>query len=102
MNNITTTIQGNTVSIEYDHHYNNVYCVDIYINGSFKRQNNISKEVKVAILLWIEYQLNLATSKGNILCLSVYTADGYGEHRTTMFKKLGFSYGTSGPLMYKE
>jgi hypothetical protein len=101
MNNTTTTIQGNTVSIEYDHHYNNIYCVDIYVNSSFKRQDNISSEVKKAILIWIDSQFKLAISQGNVLCLSVYTADGHGTHRTAMFERLGFSYGTSGPLMYQ-
>lgn len=98
MKNTKTTINGNVISLEYDHHYSNIYCVDIYVNGSFKK-TNIDKATAKSILVWIDEQFNKAVSSGYCLCLAPYNGDGYGEHRIKMFTRLGFTL--QGDLYYK-
>lgn len=99
MKNTNTKINGQVISLEYDHHYNNIYCVDIYVNGSFKRTGNIDKATSKLILAWIGQQFNEALVNGNCLCLAVYNGDGQGDHRIKMFERLGFT--KQGPLYYK-
>lgn len=100
MKNITTKINGNTVSIEFDHHYNNVYCVDVYVNGSYKRNENLDVKTKLAITKWILINIRATVSQGYVLCTAGYGGDGHREYRLKLFTKLGFkAQGTSG-LMY--
>lgn len=98
MKNITTKINGQTVSIEFDHHYSNIYCVDIYINGTFQVNNNLDKKTKLAITKWCLLQIREVVAQGNCLCASAHNSDGQGEARTKMFIKAGFV--KKGPLMY--
>lgn len=99
MKSISTKINGQNVSLEYELHYNNIYCVDVYVNGSFKRLENIDKATAKAILLWVREQFNKAVKEGFVLCLAIYNADGFGEHRINMFSRMGFV--KQGPLYYK-
>lgn len=98
MKNITNKIHGQNVSIEFDHHYNNIYCVDVYINGTFKVNVNLDKRTKLAITKWVLLQIKEVVKQGNCLCASAHDSDGMGQARTKMFIKAGFV--KQGPLMY--
>ena len=100
MKNTNTKINGHLISLEYDHHYDNLYCVDVYINGSFKKTGDIDKATAKLILEWISNQFNKAIKYGFNLCLAIYTSDGFGDHRKKMFERMGFV--EKGPLFYKE
>lgn len=100
MKDITTRIKGQNVSIQFDHHYSNIYCVDVYINDTFKVNNNLDKATKLAITKWVLLTIKEVVSQGNCLCASAHDSDGNGAARTKMFVKAGFKLGHSGPLMY--
>jgi hypothetical protein len=99
MKNITTNINGNTISMEFDHHYNNIYCVDLYINGTFQRNENLDLKTRLAITKWALKTIKSTVASGVVLCTAGYGADGHKDYRIKLFTKLGFKADASG-LMY--
>lgn len=90
MKGITTTINGQSVSINYDHHYSNIYCVDVYINDSYKVDESLDKKTRLAITKWVLLQIKEAVKQGNCLCACPHDSDNKGDARTKMFIKAGF------------
>lgn len=99
MKNTTVKINGQVVALEYDYHYNNIYCVDVYVNDSFEKQD-IDKKTAKLILEWIDSEFNKAIKNNVVICLAIYNSDGYGAHRIKLFERMGFIQ--QGPLYYRE
>jgi hypothetical protein len=99
MKNITTNINGNTISMEFDHHYNNIYCVDLYINDTFQRNENLDLKTRLAITKWVVKTIRSTVALDVVLCTAGYGADGHKDYRIKLFIKLGFKADGSG-LMY--